>query len=199
MLTLTMSWPAKASSFLYKDQRYKLAGLYSPTPIHLPKTLLDEINDLIIIDHDRYKTPIVLPIDKKNNAFVHTYLLEKGHTYLTGEDIIWRDKNYTDTLIGHEKSTLKIWDANSLNIPCNQFIHISGVIHKITIQKKRVFINFSQNWKEDFSLIIPKKVWKKFYRNTLSKNNKIFVRGFCEKYYGPMIKVHYKNQIKKLD
>jgi hypothetical protein len=80
---------------------------------------------------------------------------------------------------------------------------VSGSIYSTYQSKKNLYINFDKDWKTDFSIMISNDIVKKLTSEQLekltTKEQKIRVRGWIEKYNGPIIKLSDFNQIEFLE
>ena len=76
---------------------------------------------------------------------------------------------------------------------------ITGVIHGIKESKKVTYINFDEDWKTDFTVLIDKKDWPGFASLNLKAGDRVTVRGWVESYYGPMIKIQTPFALRKTE
>lgn len=190
---------------------------YVPYGIEIPdsdkaKSLIQNIgNDfsLELIDpapdrHNRFHAIITL---QKNNQSLQEILLKDGLARIALYDnalpidaynrwVTWEEqaRDNKKGLWSNPKYTIKTIDT----IEQHQFDIIQATIHSITEKKKTVYINFGEDWKTDFTLLIDKKDWKSVAPLSLKSGHKIEVRGWIDRYYGPMIKVTSPYQIKNL-
>ncbi len=83
-----------------------------------------------------------------------------------------------------------------------RFTLVEGRVRKVAIVKKWVFLNFGDNWRSDFTIAIKKKYQRPMQRNGLNlqelEGQRIRVRGWVERWNGPVIKVTHKEQIELL-
>jgi endonuclease YncB( thermonuclease family) len=84
-----------------------------------------------------------------------------------------------------------------------RFTLVEGEVRKVASVKKWVFLNFGDNWRDDFTIAIKRKYKRKIEKSGLNleklKGKKIRVRGWIERWNGPLIKVTHKEQIELLD
>lgn len=198
LFLMIMGRPTMGGSLSYDGKNYILAGLHILQDIEPSNPIIEKIETMPELGKNRYGTPITLPLDSKGTPVIHTYMLETKRAVLTGEDISYKDQTYNDRLLQLEKTDhFVIKDITA--IPTNEFVIVEAPIYAITEKKDRVFINFAPDWRTDLSLIIQRDLWDDYFKTQLSQQDRILVRGYSESYYGPMIKIMYKNQIKKLD
>lgn len=80
---------------------------------------------------------------------------------------------------------------------------ISGKIYSTYQSKKNLYINFDEDWKTDFSIMISNNIAKEFKPEQLTKltttGKTIRIRGRIEKYNGPIIKLTHLKQIEFLE
>ena len=83
-----------------------------------------------------------------------------------------------------------------------RFTLVEGRVKKTALTRKWAFINFGDNWHNDFSIAIKKKYFHKMQRKGFDlqklQGQKIRVRGWIERWNGPLIKVTHKEQIELL-
>lgn len=84
----------------------------------------------------------------------------------------------------------------------NKLALVTGKIVETVHKDKNVYVNFGDDWKKDFTIVIPKETWEEFpadmkaFLETPSVN--ILVRGFMGSYNGPTITVKHPAQIEIL-
>ena len=79
------------------------------------------------------------------------------------------------------------------NVKIGQFGVIEGKIKKVASVRNNVYLNFGDNWKTDFTVMITPALRKKLSRNGLDTLNlagqTIRVRGWVREYNGPLIEL----------
>lgn len=96
-----------------------------------------------------------------------------------------------------KKRGLKVYqakDISSLNkMLQGSFQIIEGRIFDIGHSRRNVFVNFSDNWHDDFTILIERRLLKKKHLKWPNfewlKNKKIRVRGWLDHWNGPMIRI----------
>jgi endonuclease YncB( thermonuclease family) len=80
---------------------------------------------------------------------------------------------------------------------------VEGTVLKIGEARGRIFLNFADNWKSDFTVSISRQDRKLFLNAQFDlkalEGRRIRVRGWVERWNGPMIKVTHPEQIELLD
>lgn len=77
---------------------------------------------------------------------------------------------------------------------------VEGEVTKAIKIKNKVFLNFGENWREDFTVEIPKKYWKNF--SDLPEfyiGKKLRIRGVLKPVNGKLITVTHSQQLEILD
>jgi hypothetical protein len=64
---------------------------------------------------------------------------------------------------------------------------LTGVVKEIHKTNNYLYLNFGEDWKKDFSIMVPKENWKYLPAQIIGK--KVEIRGFVDSYYGNMIKL----------
>ncbi|MEZ5774175.1 MAG: thermonuclease family protein [Hyphomicrobiaceae bacterium] len=84
-----------------------------------------------------------------------------------------------------------------------RFEIVEGVIREISTRGRRIYLNFGQNWRTDFTVSISARDRKAIERSGLDlaglKRRRIRVRGFVESRNGPLIRVMVPEQIEVLE
>lgn len=138
---------------------------------------------------NRYGEDVV--IFHHNNETIQSRLVAGGAPYFI-EDIkapsgFYKNLEAVDTTpsTNHKKAQI------------GEYQKINGTITGIKESKKVTYINFDEDWKTDFTVLIDKKAWPLFAPYTLKKGDNITVRGWVQDYYGPMIKINTPEALKK--
>lgn len=199
---------------------YELSDIYIPSPI--PENTVLKMQELAVGKectisyaspkpnrHGNFYTTL---IPKGSNKSLQEILLENGLALVYFLDY---PASYTNLFAAEakaRKAKLGIWkDKNSIAKNSNditytykehlsKFIIIEGVVTNIHTSKKNTYLNFGDNWKNDFSVQIENKTLKKFpgFAEGL-KGKKVSVRGWLEDYNGPFMKIYQTGNIKILE
>lgn len=214
------------------DSLYRLDGLRVPdqflpdnleSPIHdkalsLMQENFGDKNIRLFIDRkisdyptNRFNHKLGQIIREDNKLWAQKFLLENGLA------IAWPSP-YTTTIwplllkaekVGRE-SKLGVWNKEDPIIKSVDDVSedpytlqlVEGKIVNLATVRNNLYLNFGQNWRTDFTVMIPVSLRQEFSRkgqNIKSWQGKtIRVRGFVEEYNGPMIKIMYADQIELL-
>jgi len=100
----------------------------------------------------------------------------------------------------HIKSAQKVKQLNG--VP-NSFQLVEGRVRKVAKVAKRIFLNFGEDWKRDFTIAIPPVAVRLFTKAKIDlsalEGQKIRVRGWIELRNGPLIEVTHPGQIEMLN
>ncbi|MCF8475077.1 MAG: thermonuclease family protein [Emcibacter sp.] len=81
----------------------------------------------------------------------------------------------------------------------NSFQIITGTVKDIAKVRSTIYLNFGDNWRDDFTIVIKSKAAHEFAKATMAIDNlegkKIEARGWLKSYNGPMIEVTHPEQI----
>jgi hypothetical protein len=70
------------------------------------------------------------------------------------------------------------------------------------VKDKYAYVNFGDDWKKDFTLMIPIDIWEGLSQDTrymlTTPTIKVLARGTLSSYYGPMIKIKHPAQLEIL-
>ena len=85
----------------------------------------------------------------------------------------------------------------------NTFAIIEGKVLKVAHVGARTYLNFEEDWRRDFTATVPQRAVKLFVgagRDLASlEGTRVRVRGWVERFNGPMIEVTHPEQIERLD
>ncbi len=85
----------------------------------------------------------------------------------------------------------------------DSFQVIEGRVSEVFSSKRNTYLNFGEDWREDFSLQIPRKVRDDFQAAGLDLESlagaRIRVRGWISAYNGPLIRVTHPEQLEVLE
>ncbi len=81
----------------------------------------------------------------------------------------------------------------------NSFQLVTGIVRNIAKIRGTYYLNFGDEWKEDFTIVIKSRAARKFIKAEIDPQNyegkKIEVRGWLKSYNGPMIEVTHPEQL----
>lgn len=102
---------------------------------------------------------------------------------------IWYDKN------------MVIMPSNDRNWPAKTDAYriVEGVVLSVGQTGSRFYLNFGRDWQSDFTVIVAKRIAKRFNRTVGGMESlagkKIRIRGWMHSDRGPMIEVYHPGQI----
>lgn len=97
----------------------------------------------------------------------------------------------------------RVMSAQELDMKKDAFQIVEGVITRAATVSNTIYLNFGEDWRNDFSIMIPQEKRTAFSRagaNPLGWAHKhVRVRGWVQDFNGPMIAVQHPIQIEFLD
>lgn len=104
---------------------------------------------------------------------------------------------------GHSQyAVLSAIDTDKLTQLTGTFQLVEGVVRSVKITKKWIFLNFGENWKDDFTLSVRSRNFKNFtdkgQKLAAFEGQKIRVRGWLDTFNGPAIALTHEEQIENL-
>lgn len=85
----------------------------------------------------------------------------------------------------------------------NSFQLVEGRILEVTKLRKKIYINFGENWRDDFTVSLNARAIRLFkkaaFDPTLLKGKRVRVRGWIKSFNGPMINATHPEQIEVLE
>jgi len=142
-------------------------------------------------------------VTKDKNIWIQGSLLSEGLArYYTAPD---HDELLQDMQAAEEtaiKSKKKLWaedsqyslkTAEDLEDQIGEFVVIEDTIQKVANIKNNAFLNFGNDWKTDFTVMLTSDKRRKLSQNGLNPQmlakQKIRVRGWLREYNGPLIEL----------
>ena len=93
-------------------------------------------------------------------------------------------------------------DAKRLGRLVRTYQLVEGTVHAIGEGRKLLYVNFAENWRSDFTIVIERKALAMFEAAGLDlgalPGKRVRVRGFIEWWNGPMIAATHPEQIEVL-
>lgn len=127
----------------------------------------------------------------ETTASIASYLRAYENVARTGKIGLWANEQYTPRTPENVK-------ANSFQMQI-----VEGKPTRIATVRDMIYVNFGQNWREDFTVNIPQNLRKAFAKHgekPISWQGKLLrIRGFVEDYNGPMIKIDSPEQIEIIE
>lgn len=133
---------------------------------------------------DRYgRRQVVLAIPSSGKS-LQQLVLEQGRALIYSEDM----KADLSELWPYEDEHAWPVVAASEDI-ASGFALVEGVVADVTVMKSQAYLNFGDDWKTDFTIMIPADVLRKMDKAQLEamQGKKLRVRGMVHEYYGPRI------------
>ena len=101
--------------------------------------------------------------------------------------------------LGIWEKTVKVLTPDETSFYEGSFQIVEGRIVSTALKQNRVYLNFGQNWKDDFTVSIApedKRVFLKQNLDPLQWNGKqVRVRGWIESYNGPYMQINHPQAI----
>ncbi len=156
---------------------------------------------------DRYSR-IYADIYDEDNIWLNAELIKNGlailsgnHTgnknfsYLLKQENMARNKN----IGGWANGDFKIYNAQPYDGGINKFAIVEGIVLQVKKINQRIYINFDNDWRTDFSIGIKKPLWEKFKNigidaTDLAKKH-ITIRGWVRQYNGAYMEIHQIGQL----
>ncbi len=157
------------------------------------KTGLASNNNKVILQEILLEEGLAIAgvVDQKQEAHSIINRFQEIQKYPKSKKIgLWHDKN---KLILDTKNTKELLDS------VGTFKIVTGKITEISARKTIIYVNFDDDWKNDFTIMIPKSFTRDFEALNIAAGDSITIQGIVEKYYGPMIKLQNIQQISKAE
>ena len=121
----------------------------------------------------------VIPDQKLEDITIH--LLKVEYQARKEKKGLWEDSAY------------KIHSAETIKPSAWEMQIVEDKIKKIATIKNNTYLNFGDNWRTDFTILIPSKIRQYYTKKGIDifsfQDQKIQVRGYVEDFNGPLIKL----------
>jgi endonuclease YncB( thermonuclease family) len=200
---------------LESGKKVKLASIITPYYLQLDKYeqhALDFLNrqlqdkDILLTEHsqDRYGN-IVADVFVGDNYYIQEQMVSQGlaavYNKQTNDDNFIKI-NQAENLARNEQ--LNIWQSNNMVVRNSDYIMqgdegkfaiVSGTVKKVSVNKGVTYINFGDDWRNDFTVIVGK-TNRRFLNDLFPLTGKsLIVKGVLEKYNGYAIKINNYGQV----
>jgi hypothetical protein len=106
---------------------------------------------------------------------------------------LWADAGY---------KPIHIDQADRLKDRTGTFAIVEGRVQSVGERAQRTYLNFGGRWADDFTIIIPKKAWRRMTDRGITaamfKGRQVRVRGILEAWQGPSVTVEIPEMIEWL-
>lgn len=148
---------------------------------------------------------------KDNDIWVQGLILKLGlarvRTEKTNTEMVHQmydiEKAARDEKIGlWDDEKFKILTPEEAKLKSDGYAIIEGQIYKVAMKKNKMYLNFGQNWRSDFTVAIDSKNRKDFQKDGINpldwNGKKIRVRGWMTYYNGPYMEIDHPERIEIL-
>ncbi len=140
-------------------------------------------------------------VRKKDKQWLQGQMLLQGKAYmdlsLLSEELALEMKEHENKAISNrigiwsQETAHKVQSAD--NVKINQFSIVEGDVRKVATVRNNVYLNFGDNWKTDFTVMIKPRLRKKLASNGIGVLNlagkTLRIRGWSRNYNGPLIEL----------
>ena len=131
----------------------------------------------------------VLPMTEAEDFLEPLLLAEKSAR--ASKIGLWRDPAYVD------------WPADQASDRIGAYAFVVGTVTDVTRHKDKTYLNFGDDWRTDFSVVLSPRVARDLKRAALDAESlhgkKLRIRGMVERSFGPMIAPQHAEQIELLE
>lgn len=165
---------------LADGRQVELADIVQPEPDAL-KAFINRELEIDVLAADRYGTPLVRLSD--GTGSMQHQLIKSQQAMAYGAPL--HDCSLLDYPVPSN------WRVNHSDAGkhMGKWRQVSGMVHEVAVKKQMAYINFGADWKNDFTIYIPRTTLKQLDTEWLRtlKGKSVRVRGFLHDYYGPRI------------
>lgn len=182
-------------TFTVGERSLRLAGIEGDwAPLMDDKTLNNFFCDGTPepVYQNRYGQDVVLL--ENNGRYAQEHILKTYPFMVAIESVSFKgdDAFYTRLKTSEQTARLK---QNPERVRSGDFGIVQGRLTAIKQAKKVYYLNFGEDWKTDFTVLVDVKDYATLVPADLTVGDVVTVRGWVEDYYGPMIKITHPAQI----
>lgn len=161
---------------------------------------------------DRYGHERAHIVLKENDLWLQGALLTSGLAqirtrndwpFLIDEMQVIERKARADKIGMWESDALMPKQADSIQDSVRGFFIVEGIIKTVAMHKNKTYLNFGDNWRKDFTIVIPSDIRRKFSKKNIDIMNTngrpVRVRGWVDAYNGPFIEIDHIEQIEWIE
>ena len=93
---------------------------------------------------------------------------------------------------------LRVYPADG-SIPVGQFALIEGVVLETGRAGDEAFLNFGWDYRRDFTVVLPRRLWKSLGDHAAFAGHRVRVRGYVMWRSGPQVEISRKEAVELLD
>ncbi|MGO4388422.1 thermonuclease family protein [Microvirga sp. 2YAF29] len=153
-------------------------------------------HDKTVVDlsHALVEAGLALADPGAGRVFCHPELLAFEETAREQRLGLWAEARYNP--IPAERNEL-------LRERVGSFVIVEGRVRSVGERKQTTYLNFGGHWAEDFTIIIPRKVWTLMTERGLGaaalKGQKIRARGILQSWQGTALTIEMPEMIERLE
>lgn len=161
---------------------------------------------------DRYGHMRVHAVARKDKIWLQGALIATGHAQIRARSdwpiLISRMQAIESAARKSDmglwkQAALSIMDALKISDEQRGFHIVEGVVRSVAMHKNIVYLNFGDDWRKDFTVVVPSTMRRAFSKNgidIMGKGGKrLRVRGWIDEYNGPFIEIDHLEQIEWLE
>jgi hypothetical protein len=176
----------------------------------LAELLSDKVEVFDVLPKTRWKTRVV--IAKSGDLTVQEKLVADGFAWVAPES---ENFDFIDKLLTLERSaraeerglwadaTYGIVDAGDAGRRMDRFAIVEGVVKKAAVTRSRVYLNFGEDYRTDFTATAASALYRKWLAKGLDlatlEAKRVRVRGFVAYINGPSIELTHIKQVEVLE
>lgn len=150
---------------------------------HLPDNWLHVPITVDCPHRNRYGTSSCLVRRQSDDRLLQETLLQQGKAMLYSpyplavmKALQWQE-------------TIQAEPANTVIASPERWAIVEGTVKEVALRRYGAYLNFGDNWRDDFTIYLPKETLKSFAEETLQsyQGKQIRVRGWLHSYYGARI------------
>lgn len=147
-------------------------------------------------------------IRSEDKLWAQGVLLRKGlarvrttqtNTHLADDMLALEQKARNDNSGLWAKEDYKVRTPETAGEKLNSFQIVEGTIRAVASINNTIYLNFGQNWRNDFTIALPVRLRRDFLANGQDplkwQGKKVRVRGWVEKYNGPYIEIQHRQRL----
>lgn len=164
--------------------------------------------------HERYLAQVLVK-DGERSLWLQAHLVGAGHARaysLSGRRACARALQKEETAAREQKAGLwrgrgyKVWDStdtDALLKRVGSFQAVEGTVDSVGRTRKWTFLNFTSDWRTDFTVAVEARYRRAFEGSDIDlpmlEGRRVRVRGWLERWNGPVVKATHPEQIEMIE
>jgi len=154
---------------------------------------------------DRYGRKTARVVDSQKENLAVRLVAEGMAVFMPGSGLSAREvANFLEAEKAARQESRGAWGkgfsilSTTRDVPVGKYVVVEGIVRRVGKSRDMAFLDFGEDYRKDFTIVVPKKLWKFFDGFSGISGQRVRVRGFVLSRYGPQIQVSHKESLEIL-